>query len=72
MTQLCSRTETIEVCGVLYDFSYPLTEAERAEVRREIVWNEPLPACSGEIAGQMRILLDNRLLFSQNLYMMER
>ena len=72
MTQLCSRTETIEGCGVLYDFSYPLTEAERAEVRREIVWNEPLPACSGEIAGQMRILLDNRLLFSQNLYMMER
>ena len=72
MTQLCSRTETIEDCGVLYDFSYPLTEAERADVRMEIVWNEPLPACSGEIAGQMRILLDNRLLFSQNLYMMER
>ena len=73
MTQLCARGAQGEDgagCTADYDFSYPLTEAERAAVRREYVLREPRPQLSGTIAGQMRITLENRLLFSQNLYIM--
>lgn len=72
LTELCSRGECVEGCRAEYDFSYPLTQRERETVRREVALTDPLPASEGEIAGQMRILLENRLLFSQNLYMMER
>lgn len=72
MTQLCSRDECVGGFRVGYDFSYPLTQEEQAAVRREIALCDPLPETAGEIAGQMRIILENRLLFSQNLYMMER
>lgn len=72
MRTLCTAEEQTEGCGILYDFSYPLTEEEFGAVRKEISFAEPKPMKTGEIAGQMRILLDNRLLFSQNLYIMEQ
>ena len=71
MTQLCSREAAIYGCRVFYDFFYPLTTAERKKVRVIPVLDRPQPAQAGEIAGRLQIMLENNLLFSQNLYMME-
>ena len=54
-----------------HDFSYPLTEQERTEIRISQELVDPLPAAAGSVAGQMQIFLGNDLLFSQNLYIME-
>ena len=64
MVQLCSATEEYEGCRVLYDFSYPLSADEEKRIRIESERND----ASGEIAGTMKIYLENRLLFSQNLF----
>ncbi|MDE6412047.1 MAG: hypothetical protein K2L02_05910, partial [Clostridia bacterium] len=66
MVQLCSALETYEGCRVLYDFSYPLRKGEEEKV---VVQNELLET-PNEIAGTMKIYLENRLLFSQNLFIM--
>ena len=64
MKRLCSTSETYKGCRILYDFSYPLRKDEEEKV---VVQNE-LFAESTEIAGTMKIYLENRLLFSQNLF----
>lgn len=51
-------------------FCYPLTKEELEEVRIEGVTTMPLPENKGEVAGQVLISLGNRLLFSENLYIM--
>ena len=71
MVQLCDRNEPIENCTVKYDFIYPLREDEREKIRIEKVFCEPIPTGKGEIAGQLKIYLQNNLLFSQNMYIME-
>ena len=70
IVQLCDKEFRYEGLQAKYDFFYPLTEAERELVRVEIEKNSPLPTVRGEIAGRMTISLSNRLLFSQNLYIM--
>ena len=64
MVQLCSAAEQYEGCRVLYDFSYPLKSDEKDKIRIEYEREN----VQGEIAGAMKIYLENRLLFSQNLF----
>lgn len=64
LTPLCSSSDLYEGYRVLYDFSYPLKQGEEELIRIE---NELDPDQS-EIAGTMKIYLENRLLFSQNLF----
>lgn len=71
MAQLCRAGEAAEGCTVRYGFCYPLTEQERSLIKKEIFLRDP-NAQAGAVAGEMKITLENRLLFSQNLYMMER
>ncbi len=52
------------------NFAYPLRAEELAEVRLEGVSCMPLPEKSGELAGQVLVYLANRLIFSENLYIM--
>lgn len=70
METLCDPNEPFEGFRVREHFSYPLTEAERAEIRFERETFDPLPKESGEFAGTLKILLENNLIFSQNLYIM--
>ena len=71
LVRLTDKQEGVNGFAIDHDFSYPLTEQERTEIRimQELV--EPLPKTAGSIAGQIRIFLANDLLFSQNLYIME-
>ena len=71
LVRLTDKQEGVNGFAIDHDFSYPLTEQERTEIRimQELV--EPLPKMVGSIAGQIRIFLANDLLFSQNLYIME-
>ena len=66
MVTLCSASKTYEGYRVLYDYSYPLKTEEIQNVRIENETHEP----QNEIAGTMKIYLENRLLFSQNLFIM--
>lgn len=66
MTQLCSSEASYDGYRVLYGFSYPLTQSEIEKIRIE----NTLYDSQSEIAGTMKIYLENRLLFSQNLFMM--
>ena len=66
LVPLCSSTQLYEGCRVLYDFSYPLRENEVDKIRIE----KELLDGQSEIAGTMKIYLENRLLFSQNLFIM--
>ena len=72
MTELCSPQTPVEGFAVKYAFSYPLTEQERSGIAIETATLDPLPEQEGEFAGQMRIMLENKLLFSQNLYIMKK
>lgn len=67
MVPLCSSSNLYEGCRVLYDFSYPLKSDEEEKVHIQNELNAP----QGEIAGTMKIYLENRLLFSQNLFIMK-
>ena len=69
---LCSEQERVGGAVMRYSFSYPLTEEEGRLIERTVVWREPRPEKAGEVAGQIIFRLKNRLLFSQNLYMMEQ
>ena len=71
MTTLCNREIAIDKCRCLYDFIYPLTAAEEEKIVILTDLVSPLPTIAGEFAGQMKIMLENNLLFSQNLYIME-
>ncbi len=72
MTTLFDHTQTIEKQLVAkYDFRYPLTGDEQNKIKIQI--NRIEQNCSaGEFAGQMKIFLENDLIFSQNLYMIEK
>ncbi len=69
---LCDRTQGFDGYAILQDFSYPLTESERGQIVLRGVTTMPLPENAGEFAGQLLIYLGNDLIFSQNLYIMER
>ena len=64
MKKICSASESYDGCRILYDFNYPLREDEEEKI---VIQNE-LFTESDEIAGRMKIYLENRLLFSQNLF----
>ena len=64
MKKICSSSESYDGCRILYDFNYPLREDEEEKI---VIQNE-LFTESDEIAGRMKIYLENRLLFSQNLF----
>lgn len=66
MKQLCAADEPFEGYRICYDFSYPLTAAEEEKIRIKRTTFD----LQSEIAGTMQIYLENRLLFSQNLFMM--
>lgn len=67
MTKLCSASELYDGCRINYDFSYPLCRGEEDKV---VIQTERADG-SDEIVGTMKIYLENRLLFSQNLFMMK-
>ncbi len=67
MIPLCDPSMPFDGYAFRYAFAYPLTQEELAEIRMEGVVGPKL-GTSGEVAGQMLIYLRNRLLFSQNLY----
>lgn len=68
MTTLCERCSPVDGLYARYDFSYPLTKEEQQRICVKV---EKFELPEGEFAGQMQIFLENRLLFSQNLYMIE-
>ncbi len=70
LVKLCDREQPFEGYRVEEDFFYPLTWEERGKIRKEGVSVFPLPEEHGTFAGQMRIFLENDLIFSQNLYIM--
>ena len=67
LVPLCSAAQPYEGYRILYDFSYPLSEEEESKIRIE----KELLDGQSEIAGTMKIYLENRLLFSQNLFIIE-
>ncbi len=52
------------------NFIYPIQSNERDKIQIIVQKNNPFPMEKGEIAGQLQIMLENNLLFSQNLYIM--
>ena len=68
LVSLCKRGEW-NGFFLKYDFIYPLTQAEREKINVLSEVDSVLPKYAGEIAGSMKIYLENRLLFSQNLIM---
>jgi len=69
LVKLCSGGDTVDGLRIDHGFSYPLKASEMGEVHIETIKKNPLPAHKGEIAGLMQIHLGNRLIFSQNMYM---
>lgn len=72
LKELCSSQTGVEGYAVEYSFSYPLTEEEVEKVHIETERINPAPTRTGDFAGQMKLYLENSLLFSQNLYIMEK
>ena len=70
MVPLLDATQPYDGYAIKYGFAYPLTKEEMNEIRIEGTSTMPLPENKGEVAGQVYIYLGNRLLFSQNLYIM--
>jgi len=68
MVKLCDKQKPIEGYQFLYDFSYPLTATEQTQVNICCVVPEKHSQRSGDFVGQMKIFLQNDLIFSQNLY----
>lgn len=67
MTRLCSASENYDGYRIYYDFYYPLKNDEEKKIQL-LCENR---STGDKIAGTMKIYLENRLLFSQNLFMME-
>ena len=65
---LCDSSEPWEGYEIKCGFSYPLKKTELRALRFSSELLDPLPQKKGEVAGQMKIYLENSLLFSQNLY----
>lgn len=53
-------------------FSYPLKKTELRALRFRTELFDPLPETVGDLAGTLEIYLENSLLFSENLYIMEK
>ncbi len=70
MIPLLDASQPFRGYAVKRGFAYPLTKEELAEIRIDGVSAMPLPETTGEVAGQVLIYLGNRLLFSENLYIM--
>ncbi len=68
MVDLCDSSKPWEGYAVKCDFSYPLKKEELRSLSFATELSDPLPVIKGEIAGQMKIFLQNNLIFSQNLY----
>ncbi len=68
MHTLCDPAEKVEGYAVHYGFYYPLTAEEASHVTREVELYDPQQGSAGEIAGEMKIYLEKKLLFSQNLF----
>lgn len=69
LQKLCDKSLTYERYAVREDFYYPLMQAEVGLIEYEYELLQNSSVKSGELIGQMRIFLENKLLFSQNLYM---
>ncbi len=52
-------------------FAYPLKKTELRKLRFATDLLTPVPQGKGELAGQLKISLENDLIFSENLYIME-
>ncbi len=70
MIPLLDATMPYEGFAIKYGFAYPLRQKELSQIRIEGITTMPCPAVRGEVAGQVLIYLENRLLFSENLYIM--
>lgn len=70
MIPLLDASQPYDGYEIKRGFSYPLTQEELGQIRIEGVTTMPLPETKGEVAGQVLISLGNRLLFSENLYIM--
>lgn len=68
MVKLCSRDEVYAGGRVKQDFFYPLAKQEGRSVRYFYELNG-LAENSDDFMGEMKIALENNLIFSQNLYM---
>ncbi len=53
------------------NFAYPLKKTELRSLRFHTNLLSPAPEIKGELAGQLEIFLENSLIFSANLYIME-
>ncbi len=71
MYPLLDAEEGYEGFEVKRSFSYPLKKEELRSLSFKKELFDPLPEKSGEVAGQISIYLENSLLFSENLYIME-
>lgn len=67
---LLNAEEGFEGFSLRESFSYPLKEEEVPKIVFEKELLSPQPEGSGEYAGVVKILLENRLIFSENLYIM--
>ena len=67
--KICSASEPYEGYKILYDFSYPLRKEE--EVKICVRPLEDDSAKESGIGGIMEIYLENHLIFSQNLFIIE-
>ena len=70
MIPLCDVSAGWEGYAIEYSFAYPLKKTELRLLRFATELFDPLPTRSGELAGVLRISLENSLIFSQNLYIM--
>lgn len=70
MIPLCDASAPWEGFAVRYGFAYPLKKTELRMLRFANELADPLPKERGRLAGQMKIYLENSLIFSQNLYIM--
>ncbi len=70
MIPLCDASAPWEGFAIKYGFAYPLKKTELRALRFADELLSPLPDRSGALAGQMKIYLENSLIFSQNLYIM--
>ena len=71
MTPLTDRKLLPPGTGVREEFFYPLRREELALIRTEYDLLQPVPEEKGAVAGTLQIFLENNLIFSQNLYIME-
>ncbi len=72
MCELCGEGARFGELCAMRRFAYPLTDSERKRIRTLIERADPPPVRGGDFGGQMKIYLENNLLFSQNLYMIEK